>query len=223
LTVILAAISTAIALVVHRRPIPRELVAPTAGQAVSGLRLEVPNATWEPIFFKALRQRTKQIHLQDLRTVDLPDRDLEMRFWYWTTSIINGFVIKRSGSQWSAIGIRQMNEDEPAVVEQKVLPTPKSGWERAWERLVSEGLLELPDGSDIKCHTVVLDGGSLVVETNVNRVYRTYMYANPDLAKCDGAKQIRRIEEIIAEEFALNRDDSRARNSGSHTRRTGSQ
>src|SRR5262249_1387727 len=149
-----------------------------------------------------------------LRTTELSEHDLEVRFWYdGRPHLINGFIIRRHGDQWSAIGIRQTNEGEPPQVSQEVLPKPKSGWDAAWQRLVNAGILTLPDGwSNKKCHSEVLDGGAYVVETKVNRVYRTYMYGNPQFAKCDEAKLILLIEKIIADEFALKNAELRTAN-----------
>ena len=44
---------------------------------------------------------------------------------------------------------------------------------------------------------------SYVVETNVNRKYRTYRYGNPNLANCDEANRILLIETILSEEFQI--------------------
>jgi hypothetical protein len=66
-------------------------------------RLEIPNASWEPSFFKALDERTQKVKLPRLRTVVLSDQDLEMRFWYdGRPDVISGYVIRRSADRWSA-------------------------------------------------------------------------------------------------------------------------
>lgn len=59
------------------------------------------------------------------------------------------------------------------------------------------------DVSKTQCKADVLDGIGYVVETNINREYRTYRYGNPRLAECDQAKRVVLIEEIIADEFGL--------------------
>lgn len=175
--------------------------AASAGQAQE-LRREIPEAEGEPSFFKALGERTKKVNLPNLRGMVLSDQDLEVRFWYdGHPRIINGFVIRRWANQWSALGIRQTGEGQDSSLKQEALRTPKSGWKTAWQRLVAAGILTLPDGSKVKCRTEVLDGAGFVVETNVKRVYRTYRYSNPQFAKCDEAKQVLLIEQIIADEF----------------------
>jgi len=167
-----------------------------------GLTLEVPDARWEPFFFKALEERTHKIGILSLRETVLPDNDLEMRFWYDHFETISGVIIRRSTGKWSATYLRQRYIQEPLSMQQESLGAPKSGWEATWKRLTDANILTLPDGS-VNCKTEVLDGIGYVVETNVNRRYRTYMYGNPRLAKCDEAKQIVMIETILSEEFQI--------------------
>lgn len=159
-------------------------------------RLEIPKADWEKPFFEALEERLKQVNLSSLRKALLPENDLEVRFWYdGRPDIINGFVIRRSGKRWGAIGVRQTGERHFSPVKQEPLGTPKSGWNTTWKRLVEAGILTLLDGSKVQCPTEIY-GGAFVVETNVKGTYRTYRYSSPQFAKCDEAKRILLIEEI---------------------------
>jgi hypothetical protein len=166
-------------------------------------RLEIPDAQWEAPFYAALEERIKQVSLPSLRTVLLPENDLEVRFWYDARpDIINGIVLRRSGARWSAIGVRQTTEQRYSPVKQEMLKSPKSGWDAAWKRFVDAGILTLPDGSKVNCPTEIF-GGAYVVETNVNGTYRTYRYNSPQFARCNEAKRIVLIEEILADEFGL--------------------
>ena len=168
-------------------------------------RREMPEADWEPPFFEALEERIKQVNLPSLRKALLPENDLEVRFWYdGRPDIINGFVIRRSGNRWSAIGVRQTGERHFSPVKEESLGAPKSGWDATWKRLVDAGILTLPDGSKVHCPTEIY-GGAFVVETNVKGTYRTYRYSSPQFAKCDEAQRILLIEEIFADEFELKR------------------
>ncbi|HEX6042838.1 MAG TPA: hypothetical protein VFZ22_00010 [Pyrinomonadaceae bacterium] len=159
---------------------------------------------WEQTFFKALEERTKKVNLASLSDIVLGAGDLEARFWYDARpDIINGFVIRRSGTRWSALGIRQVNDRWPSKVTIVDLGQPESGWESLWKRLIESQLLTLPDGDQTKCHSEILDGAGFVVETSVAGEYRTYRYANPQSAVCDEAKRVLSIESIIAAEFRL--------------------
>jgi hypothetical protein len=85
-----------------------------ADQTAQRLTVEVPDAGWEPAFFKQLEARTTAVNLPNLRTVVLPENDLEVRFWYEGLEIINGVVIRRMGQQWSANWIYQTVESPEA-------------------------------------------------------------------------------------------------------------
>jgi hypothetical protein len=96
-----------------------------------------------------------------------------------------------------------MIERQPFGKYRKELQAPKSGWTNAWQRLIDAEILTLPDASSIRCEVGITDGKSYVVEVNKDRTYRTYMYDNPNHAKCAEAKQMIKLGEVIAEEFGL--------------------
>jgi hypothetical protein len=73
-------------------------------QTAQGLTVEIPNAPWEALFFKALEGPTNKIGLSSLRRTVLPDNDLEVRFWYDHFEIINGVIIRR---QWRKLDTQQ--------------------------------------------------------------------------------------------------------------------
>lgn len=180
----------------------KEATKQPANQNAPGLTLEIPDAPWERFFFKAIDERTNKIGMLSLRKTVLPDNDLEIRFWYDHFEIISGVIIRRSAENWSATYLRQRIANDPLSMEQVSLGPPKSGWEASWKRLTDANILTLPDGP-VNCKTEVLDGIGYVVETNVNRRYRTYWYGNPSLADCNEAKQIVMIETILSEEFQI--------------------
>lgn len=170
------------------------------------LKPNVTNNDWEPIFFEEINARAKIAKLGDLRSTVLPDDDLELRVWMGFGVIpLEGFVIKRRNGQWSAIQIRSINPRLPRRDYQHTLPSPKSGWETCWERLTDEGVLTLPDSSQLKDAVIAGDGESFVVEINMNKSYRTYRYGNPHLQKWPEAKRMIKIAEIILEEFNIKR------------------
>jgi hypothetical protein len=204
LVLLLVGASISIGLVLHNKPLthhasPAKLIPNQQPQ-----RLEKPQASWEASFFTALDERTQKVNLPSLRTVMLSEQDLEVRFWYdGRPDVINGFVIRRHGERWSALGVRQTRNRQPSEVKLEVLGVPKSGWETAWTKLVGAGILILPDASELNCNAPSADTFSFVIETNVHRTYRTYRYTNPFHAECAEAKRIVLIEEIIGEEFGL--------------------
>jgi hypothetical protein len=178
----------------------------TAGEAqdASSLRVIIPNASWEPIFFREINSVTKLSGQSDLRKTNLADGDFEVRVWWgFSLSPLEGVTLRRVVGQWSAIHTKADNYHEPSKATRVELRPPKSGWETFWQRLVDSRILTLPDASELNCNVNGIDGGAYVVEVNRDRTYRTYMYDSPSEAKCNEAKQMIKIGDIIFEEFNL--------------------
>ncbi len=168
------------------------------------LQLNVPKDTWESIFFKAIDERAKLSNLKTLRSAALPGDDLEVRVWHgFGLKALEGFVLRRSAGRWSAIHLDGVTRKVASTESQKNLEAPKSGWDACWQRLQDAGILMLPDAAAIGCSTMIKDGMSYVVEYNHDGIYRTYMYDNPDYAKCDEAKRVINVGNIISEEFGV--------------------
>jgi hypothetical protein len=184
--------------------VPQDGNVSRVGHGNQELRLIIPKDTWEPIFFKSINERTTGANLPSLRTVTLPQNDFEVRVWVgFGLNGIDGFILRRSTNEWIAIHLHEMSERPPYGKYQRNLEAPKSGWGSAWQKLVDAGILTLPDASEVNCEGGINDGKSYVVEINKDRVYRTYMYDNPNFAKCGEAQQMIEIGEIIADEFDL--------------------
>jgi hypothetical protein len=165
-------------------------------------RLILPRASWEHIYFREINAVTNLSGLTELRKTDVADGDVEVRIWWgFGLSPLGGIVLKRTSGQWSAIHLKADNYSEPQRAERKELRPPKSGWDAVWQRLVNARILTLPDASEIGCDVGGLDGMAFVVETNNDRTYRTYRYDQPTYARCDEARQMVEISEIIADEF----------------------
>jgi hypothetical protein len=180
----------------------------SVSQGGQKLRVSIPDAWWEPHFFKSLEPYTTKINLPSLRTVALPNEDdLEVRIWADFRPIkLDGIILRRINNQWSAVhiyGTHGKDERQDFSLTQKKLAAPKSGWDKAWEKLVGAGILTLPDASEVNCNITMIDGSGFVIETNVYWSYRTYAYANPQNAECNEAKQMISIIQIVHDEFPL--------------------
>jgi hypothetical protein len=153
-------------------------------------------------FFSEIIKREKLSGLSDLRSVNLPPDDLEIRVWRgFDLTYLQGLVIKRASGQWSAIRVQSLPPGLPRGKYQKQLSMPKSGWEAMWRRLTNEGIVTLVDASDVGCDENDPDATSYVVEINANQKYRTYHYTEPEYSECDEAKQMVRINKILTDEF----------------------
>ena len=191
-----------IALMASCSPLPQSQVGEPAPGTPRQFQLNIPKDTWEPIFFRAIDERSKLGNLKPLRSGALPNGDLEIRVWRgFGLTPLAGFLLKRTSGQWSALHIAPTWSR--TVDKSKSLTAPKSGWDACLQRLEAGGLLALPDASEIGCEAGINDGVSYVVEYNRDAVYRTYMYENPDRAPCDEAKRLIQTANIIAEEFSI--------------------
>ena len=174
---------------------------PSANQEV---RLIIPNASWEPIFFGNINAVAKLSGQTDLRKSSLNDGDVEVRVWWgFGLSPLEGVTIRHVAGQWSAAHVKADNYYDPEKAERRELRPPKSGWAAVWRGLIDAGILTLPDASEVNCGQDGLDGIAFVIETNSNRTYRTYKYGNPMLAECSEAKRVMEISKIVYQEFGL--------------------
>jgi hypothetical protein len=177
-----------------------EISKPSAGERKE-FQLVIPKDQWEPIFFKEINERASIAKLPSLRAA-LPKDDLETRVWIgFGVTALQGFDLKRSAGGWTGIYIQGIEPKLARSEYEKNLEAPKSGWEGLWKRLVDKGILTLPDASSIGCESPAPDGIGYVVENNNDNTYRTYMYDNPQLAKCKEAKQMLEIVDILVDEF----------------------
>jgi len=178
---------------------------PEVVQEGQGLKLIVPKDIWVTIFFKEIDERTKEANLPSLRSVLLPGDDVEVRIWMVVSYYgLDGIVLRRAASQWSATYLYGVSKDPHLKKRyEKSLGVPPSGWEEFWQKLVAAGLLTLPDASEVQCEVLSKDGLAYIVETNTNKTYRTYMYGDPQFAKCDEAKQFIKMVDIINQDFGL--------------------
>src|SRR5262245_26948951 len=82
-----------------------------------------------------------KVNLRNLRTVLLPDGDFEVRVWIGFG--LNGrdcLILRYFSGQWSALHLQGMAEAPPFPNSLATLSSPKSGWNKAWQRLVDAGI-----------------------------------------------------------------------------------
>ena len=161
--------------------------------------IELPNAQWEPLYFKLINKTTKLAEFEELRKTNLEKNDIEIRVWRgFGLGSLEAVILKRTNAQWTAFHLKANHYDEPEQVNLTKLDQPKSGWNSFWDNIVQKGILTLRDQSESGCDPETIDGTGYVVEINQNKVYRTYKI---DERKCKGIQQMEEIAEIIGEEF----------------------
>lgn len=169
------------------------------------VKIELPNSRWEQIFFKLINRTTELGGLDELRKTSLKHDDIEVRVWRgFGLGDLEGVILKRTNNQWKAFHVKADNYAEPQQVEVKELNPPKSGWNSFWKDATEHGLLNLRDPSEANCEDDGLDGTNYVVETNRNKIYRTYQMREG--GKCDGVQQMEKIDDLIGEEFDSGRE-----------------
>ncbi|MBT7161446.1 MAG: hypothetical protein HN904_01640, partial [Victivallales bacterium] len=123
----------------------------------TGIRREIPQAIWEPIFFKTIDSTVAGAKMQELREKRLARSDLEVRVWAgFGRSCLEGLVIQREAGSWRAYHVQQMGESREVQ--------PFRSWKEVWNDLVALGILSLPDSSALPNGRNIYDGISYVVE-----------------------------------------------------------
>lgn len=149
-----------------------------------------------------INARGKLAQLRDLKSATLGKDDLELRVWIGFGAVpLEGFVIKRRSRDWYGTHLKPIIPKLAPRDFQKVLATPKSGWEGFWQRLVEHGVLTLPEYGGI----LVTDGESVVIETRNGALYKICRYDNPDLGKSTEAREVIEIITTIRSEFGIPR------------------
>lgn len=163
----------------------------------------IPDATWEPIFFKTINKRASEARLPDLRSSVLTGNDLELRMWSgFGLTELRGYLVKRVDGHWSGQLLLPSNSKRPSAKEIEEI-TPKSGWEVFWARITQEGLLTLPDSSQLPDGAIDPDGIAYVIEIRNSEGYRTYMYQDPRYKPSPEFQHMSRIVDIFFEEFGV--------------------
>ena len=162
------------------------------------LTLIIPEASWERIFFKPINAVTSLTGQGELRKTILKNGDHEVRIWWgFGLSPLEGLLLRHIDGNWSAVHVKADHYYEPTKATKTELKPPQAGWDATWKQLLDAGILKLPDASEIECGGGGMDGLSVVVEIQIDHTYRTYMYPNPSLERCDEAKQVVKLTELI--------------------------
>lgn len=163
------------------------------------------NFKWERNFFDGINQATELAGIQPLRETPMSSSDLEIRVWRGFVVLpLEGVVINRIDSKWSAIHIDTNTYEKDPEFEVTELPEPKSGWAAFTGKLISTGILTLPDSSEIGCEIGQFDGIGYVVELQVNNRYRAYRYED---GGCDEAAKMKEISNYIGFEFNSGKEE----------------
>ncbi len=180
-------------------PVLLVFIFPPNGQA-DEFKRDIPNATWESIYFEPINQLAAKAGWKSLRVGPLPAGSLEIRIWIISMMPLRGYALRQDGSHWTGSYLADTVQHTNLVMASNL--TPKSGWDKLWSRLVQLDLLTLPDSCTLQGEKGFFDGVSYVVEMNHDGGYRTYQYGNPEEQTWPEAKKIQSIVEALQVEFS---------------------
>ena len=151
---------------------------------------DIPNASWEPIFFgdatdrQTINGRAKLSYLPSLRDKLLPKGHSEVRFWQgFGITYLEGFRLRFDGANWRAWKLEPAIPGRVDLKQRKYLTElkpPPMGWQDFWKQMEAAGVFSLPDFESLPGKkTDILDGLCYVVEFQKSNRYRTYCYDNP--------------------------------------------
>lgn len=173
------------------------LVSAVAGAPVT---IDIPKATWAPIFFESIDAASSKAHWESLRNADVKKGDIEVRVWFgFGREPLEGFRLQRDADHWTGTYVRQALENGWPVETRPV--TPQSNWPSLWQSLVSAGILTLPDSSTLPGEKRIMDGRACVVEINDGQHYRTYAYHSPAIQSWPEARKMIQIGDILSAEL----------------------
>jgi len=133
--------------------------------------------------------------LVDLRGRGLEEHGDEVRLWILPAKMRGGgvYMIRNKDQKWSGRYITTMAATKSADYDVE----PNDGWNQFWSNLLAEGLLTLPDSSELEDDGVIIfDGVGYLVEVLVDNQYRSYYYSNPRGHKQPEAQSMSKIIEI---------------------------
>ena len=153
---------------------------------------EIPNASWEPIFFgdpsdrQSINGRARLSDLPPLREKPLPKGHVEVRFWQgFGITYLEGFRLRFDGGKWRAWKLEPAIPGRADLKHKKFLTElrpPSMGWPGFLKELESDGIYTLPDFDSLPGRKAeIVDGLCYVVEFQKAAKYRTYCYDNPTL------------------------------------------
>lgn len=161
------------------------------------LRVIIPEDIRSSHYLGLIDQFESYYDLPKLRESTLPGDDIEIRVY------VSGFtlgtdvlILRRTSDKWQGTHYSGMT---PRISRHFNGVSPLSNWSTIWKRLKEAGILSLSGTKDSR----VQDGVVYIVETNLNKTYLAYAFANPaQLEDEDGTKMVT-IARILAEEFAI--------------------
>ena len=130
-----------------------------------------------------VQERARQANLPALDSSEAPEGTTEIRIWYGDGPVVGtGLVIRGSPQGWTALTYTYDRTSQCFVPS----PGPANvDWERVWNSVGEQTLLQLPESPTRAGSLVVEDGTFYLIELRTAGQYRTFMYLNPEIFRTD--------------------------------------
>ena len=187
--------------------IPTPVLSPIESPIVAIAETVTPDPKGtKPWAYEEIDQVVAASGKRNLRDVEFSENNFELRMWGgFGLTATQGFILNRTDNRWTAVAIRpELRKPRTWSFTLVALPEPKQSWERAWQSLLEQDVLALPDAETINCSAMFEDGYSYVVEVRKGGNYRTYSYDNPAAQfknRCTQADNILNIARIISTDY----------------------
>lgn len=138
--------------------------------------------------------------LYDLSVVTLPKGVTEVRIWHNIARYgFFGTIIQRRPNAFYGAQVARPEWGPPdqcrgwaEAIE------PCVAWETLWQLLMDQGILDLPDATDLDgVELPIEDGQSYTVEVQIEGRYRTYEYSSPEHRPWPEARRMEAIASIL--------------------------
>ncbi len=145
-------------------------------------------------YFVPIRERLREVGLEELGTKDLPVGAEEFRFWVgFSVDDSRCLILRNNRGEWSASQI---------TTEMRTLDAPLNGWQQLISRVTDLGLYQLPgiqDETDERREMV--DAVTAIVETRISGEYKVVRYRGMFYFKDDEMVKMEKILQVLTSEL----------------------
>jgi hypothetical protein len=143
-----------------------------------------------------INQFTAKAGLSKLTKQKIQGDDIEVRLWRFPSeNPIRVFRLQRKANVWRCWYLVE-NKPKTRKVNVRVLPEPKDGWNRFWDKLTTQNILNLPI---CNYQPGGMDASALLLEISAEGKYRKVLYDSSSSEECAEARKIWRIFDIFLE------------------------
>lgn len=166
-----------------------------------------PAEPWVTAALGQIDEAAALVPLPPLREGTPPAGDLEARLWWFEpwegrrySGHLNALRLVRHDGKWRGTGLWSARAPDTPEVEREARvrgAQVRPGFAATWERIVSAGLLTLPDATRLHGERRVTRGVTFVVEVSCEGRYRAYHYSDPERQSWPEARSLREALSLV--------------------------